>query len=99
MEYNHSHIIHPSSYSTQRLCDGIPLRCHRNPDVDEYDTFQRAHQHVYSIPPEEKDKCRRLTRTVWLAAFLTNDIRSWEKECGNSRSRSRRVTLQIRRTW
>lgn len=35
-----------------------------------------------SIPTEEQDECMRLTRCVWLAAFLTNDVQSWEKECG-----------------
>lgn len=33
-----------------------------------------------TIPPEEKDECVRLTRAAWLAAFLTNDVQSWEKE-------------------
>jgi hypothetical protein len=35
-----------------------------------------------TIPPEERDECMRLTRRAWLAAFLTNDVQSWEKECG-----------------
>jgi hypothetical protein len=33
-----------------------------------------------TIPSEEKDECWRLTRPVWLAAVLTNDVQSWEKE-------------------
>ncbi|KAF2756361.1 terpenoid synthase [Pseudovirgaria hyperparasitica] len=33
-----------------------------------------------TIPPEEMDLCVQLTRPVWLAAVLTNDIQSWEKE-------------------
>jgi hypothetical protein len=34
-----------------------------------------------AIPPAERDECMRLTRRAWLAAFLTNDVQSWEKEC------------------
>ncbi|KAF7194703.1 Ophiobolin F synthase [Pseudocercospora fuligena] len=33
------------------------------------------------IPREEKEECWRLTRPVWAAAALTNDVQSWEKEC------------------
>jgi hypothetical protein len=33
-----------------------------------------------TIPSEEKDECWRLTRPVWLAAALTNDVQSWEKK-------------------
>ncbi|OAG09799.1 terpenoid synthase [Paraphaeosphaeria sporulosa] len=34
-----------------------------------------------TIPPEEKEECMALTRRAWHAAFLTNDVQSWEKEC------------------
>jgi hypothetical protein len=34
-----------------------------------------------TIPPNEKEECFRLTRPVWAAAALTNDVQSWEKEC------------------
>ena len=34
-----------------------------------------------SIPEEEMDLCRRLTRPAWIASGLTNDYYSWEKEC------------------
>lgn len=33
-----------------------------------------------SIPEEEKNLCRKLMRSVWIAAGLTNDYYSWEKE-------------------
>ncbi|KAF2451313.1 terpenoid synthase [Karstenula rhodostoma CBS 690.94] len=40
MQYRHSHLIDPSSYPTQGLCTGIPLRCHRNSDIDEHGTIR-----------------------------------------------------------
>lgn len=33
-----------------------------------------------TIPAEEKDTVFNLTRPVWAAAALTNDVQSWEKE-------------------
>jgi hypothetical protein len=33
-----------------------------------------------TIPAEDKDEVFRLTRPVWAAAALTNDVQSWEKE-------------------
>jgi hypothetical protein len=36
MEYHYSHLIDPSSYDNQGLCDGIPLRCHRNSDTADF---------------------------------------------------------------
>lgn len=40
-----------------------------------------------SIPEEEMDLCRRLTRPAWIASGLTNDYYSWEKECRASREK------------
>jgi hypothetical protein len=40
MEFRYSHLIDPSSYDTQGLCDGIPLRCHRNADIEEVGTIR-----------------------------------------------------------
>lgn len=36
MEYRYSHLIDPSSYDNQGLCNGIHLRCHRNSDLTDY---------------------------------------------------------------
>ncbi|KAJ3569175.1 hypothetical protein NPX13_g6171 [Xylaria arbuscula] len=33
-----------------------------------------------TIPPEEKSECIRLTQPAWLAASLTNDVQSYDKE-------------------
>ncbi|KAF2970090.1 hypothetical protein GQX73_g3439 [Xylaria multiplex] len=35
MGYQYSHLIDPRSYDSQGLCDGIPLRVHRNADLAE----------------------------------------------------------------
>ncbi|KAJ4352421.1 uncharacterized protein N0V89_007769 [Didymosphaeria variabile] len=35
MKYQYSHLIDPSSYDNQCLCNDIPLRCHRNSDIEE----------------------------------------------------------------
>lgn len=53
MEYKHSYVIDPSSYDNQGLCNGIPLRVHRNADIEEYATI-RLHndwkEHVGQLP-------------------------------------------------
>src|SRR6478609_5518644 len=41
-----------------------------------------------TVPAEEMDECERLTRPVWLAASLTNDIQSWEKERAHAAEKS-----------
>lgn len=33
MEYHFSHLVDPSTYETNGLCDGIPLRVHRSSGV------------------------------------------------------------------
>lgn len=53
MKYHYSHLIDPSSYPTQGLCDGIPLRCHRNSDIDELGTIRLRRDwqtHVGPLP-------------------------------------------------
>lgn len=40
MEYRYSNQIDPLSYDNQGLCDGIPLRVHRNSDTDEAGTIR-----------------------------------------------------------
>lgn len=35
MEFKHSEIIDPASYDLEGLCDGIPLRVHRNADRED----------------------------------------------------------------
>ena len=34
MEYHYSEIVDPSAYNAQGLCDGIPLRMHKDPDKE-----------------------------------------------------------------
>lgn len=34
MHFRYSEIIDPSTYHTQGLCDGIPLRMHKDPDKE-----------------------------------------------------------------
>lgn len=40
MEYRHSQVVDPSTYSTEGLCEGIPLRAHRNPEREDYGTLR-----------------------------------------------------------
>ncbi|KAI0517898.1 fusicoccadiene synthase [Xylaria bambusicola] len=40
MEYQYSHVIDPRSYDNLGLCDGIPLRVHRNADLEEAGTIR-----------------------------------------------------------
>lgn len=35
MKFQYSYLVDPSSYETHGLCDGIPLRVHRNTDLEE----------------------------------------------------------------
>lgn len=54
MEYRYSHLIDRSSYDSHGLCDEIPLRCHRNSDIEEF-AASRAQsdwcRHVGPIAP------------------------------------------------
>jgi hypothetical protein len=40
MEYKYSTVVDPSTYETEGLCDGIPLRVHRYPDLEDVGTFR-----------------------------------------------------------
>ena len=40
MEYKYSYIVDPSTYETHGLCDGIPLRCHFQPELEEIETLR-----------------------------------------------------------
>ncbi|CAF9915918.1 MAG: hypothetical protein GOMPHAMPRED_000894 [Gomphillus americanus] len=40
MEYKYSYIVDPSEYETHGLCDGIPLRCHYQPELEEIETLR-----------------------------------------------------------
>ena len=40
MEYKYSTIVDPSTYETEGLCDGIPLRLHMYPDLEDVGTFR-----------------------------------------------------------
>ncbi|KAI1413293.1 geranylgeranyl pyrophosphate synthase [Hypoxylon sp. FL1857] len=71
---------------------GVPRDRTHFKDFDDYLEFRVVDSASYfvtglatfamglTIPPEEKGECLRLTRPVWLAAILTNDVQSWEKE-------------------
>ncbi|KAK7911045.1 fusicoccadiene synthase [Apiospora marii] len=40
MEYKYSSVVDPSTYETHGLCDGIPLRCHHQPELEEIETLR-----------------------------------------------------------
>ncbi|KAI1195542.1 putative geranylgeranyl diphosphate synthase [Nemania serpens] len=40
MKYEYSSIVDPSTYETHGLCDGIPLRCHHQPELEEIETLR-----------------------------------------------------------
>ncbi|RMD43624.1 hypothetical protein DV735_g1542, partial [Chaetothyriales sp. CBS 134920] len=40
MEFKHSTVVDPTTYQTHGLCDGIPLRCHKNPELEEIETLR-----------------------------------------------------------
>ncbi|KAK8047539.1 geranylgeranyl pyrophosphate synthase [Apiospora saccharicola] len=40
MEYKFSSVVDPSTYETHGLCDGIPLRCHHQPELEEIEAFR-----------------------------------------------------------
>ena len=40
MEYKYSSIVDPSTYETENLCDGMPLRVHMYPDLEDLGAFR-----------------------------------------------------------
>ncbi|KAK3177241.1 hypothetical protein OEA41_008570 [Lepraria neglecta] len=40
MEYKFSTVVDPATYETEGLCEGIPLRCHHNPEFEEIETLR-----------------------------------------------------------
>jgi hypothetical protein len=40
MDYRYSTVIDSSTYETEGLCDGIPLRLHMFPDLEDVGTFR-----------------------------------------------------------
>nr|A0A169T193.1 RecName: Full=Astellifadiene synthase; Short=SS; Includes: RecName: Full=Terpene cyclase; Includes: RecName: Full=Geranylgeranyl diphosphate synthase; Short=GGDP synthase; Short=GGS; Includes: RecName: Full=Geranylfarnesyl diphosphate synthase; Short=GFDP synthase [Aspergillus stellatus]BAU98235.1 astellifadiene synthase [Aspergillus stellatus] len=44
MEFKYSTLIDPEMYETEGLCDGIPVRYHNNPELEEIDCL-RCHEH------------------------------------------------------
>lgn len=40
MEYHFSHLVDPSTYETNGLCDGIPLRVHRSSGIGDLGTIR-----------------------------------------------------------
>ncbi|KAG7004607.1 hypothetical protein G7Y79_00024g055570 [Physcia stellaris] len=40
MEFRFSTVVDPATYETEGLCEGIPLRCHHNPEFEEIETLR-----------------------------------------------------------
>jgi hypothetical protein len=40
MDYKYSIVVDPATYETEGLCEGIPLRCHLNPELEEIETLR-----------------------------------------------------------
>ena len=40
MEFRFSTIVDSATYETDGLCEGIPLRCHRNPEYEEIEILR-----------------------------------------------------------
>ncbi|KAJ5808864.1 geranylgeranyl diphosphate synthase [Penicillium riverlandense] len=40
MEFKYSTVVDPTTYKTHGLCDGIPLRCHESPELEEIETLR-----------------------------------------------------------
>ncbi|CAI7646058.1 unnamed protein product [Penicillium glandicola] len=40
MEFKYSTVIDPTTYETHSLCDGIDLRCHESPELEEIETLR-----------------------------------------------------------
>ena len=40
MEYKFSTVVDSATYETEGLCEGIPLRCHHNPEFEEIETLR-----------------------------------------------------------
>ncbi|KFY89752.1 hypothetical protein V500_05515 [Pseudogymnoascus sp. VKM F-4518 (FW-2643)] len=51
MEYHYSHLVDPSSYDNEGLCDGIPLRVHRNSDLEEMGTIRLRNDWNFFVGP------------------------------------------------
>lgn len=44
MEFKFSEVVNPSTYDTQGLCDGLKVRYHKNPEIEELDVL-RCQEH------------------------------------------------------
>ncbi|KAL4914351.1 putative geranylgeranyl diphosphate synthase [Aspergillus aurantiobrunneus] len=44
MEFKYSEVVDPSTYETQGLCDGLPVRYHKNSEIEEIDCL-RCQEH------------------------------------------------------
>lgn len=40
MEYLYSNVVDPSTYETEGLCEGIPLRVHKHPHLEDIGTLR-----------------------------------------------------------
>jgi hypothetical protein len=56
MHYLHSEVIDPASYEIQRLCDGIPLRAHLRPDLEDFGTLRAQEDWKKLVNPMEQYK-------------------------------------------
>lgn len=56
MEYKHSVVVDPSTYKTEGLCDGIPLRMHAHSDLENIGIIRA--QEDWSRLAKNVDNCR-----------------------------------------
>ncbi len=53
MKYIHSTLVDPSTYETEGLCEGIALRIHINPDLEEKGVFEAQEDWRKFVGPVE----------------------------------------------
>lgn len=51
MEYEYSTIVDPSAYETEGLCDGIPLRVHKYPDLEDMGSLRAQEDWTEHVGP------------------------------------------------
>lgn len=56
MEYRFSARVDPATYSTQGLCDGIPLRIHKNADLEDIGALRAQEDWRKYVGPVENFK-------------------------------------------
>lgn len=56
MEFQYSTEVDPSTYDTEGLCEGIPLRVHKYPDLEDIGTLRAQEDWRRSVGPVENYK-------------------------------------------